>query len=71
VEPFPQGRDTVDTEAIRFRFWPPVPTDDAERWTCPCDEPTNDESGPGHWAWVVPVKPPPPPPRVVGAVVGR
>lgn len=38
-------------EKIRFRFWPPAPSDDVDHWTCPCDRPAFDgvEAGPGHW----------------------
>ena len=53
---YPDRQGAVDE--IRFRFWPPAPTDDVEHWTCPCERPPDDGGrfdAPGHWEIRVPV----------------
>lgn len=30
------------TKEIRFRFWPPIESDDAPPWDCPCGQPTGE-----------------------------
>jgi hypothetical protein len=56
IEPWPAGSKEPKTKEIRFRFWPPLESDDAPSWGCPCGEPMGETlDGPGHWEWVVPV----------------
>lgn len=61
VDRMAPDREDLDVVEIKFHFWPPVESDPVEHWTCPCGLPTNDEDGPGHWFFTVPVKPPPNP----------
>ncbi|MEV7971271.1 hypothetical protein AB0O34_35550 [Sphaerisporangium sp. NPDC088356] len=51
IEQKPRGARAIQTQEMRFRFWPPIAcVDDTTAWTCPCDGPTGeDTNGPGHW----------------------
>jgi hypothetical protein len=50
IRMFLDGKDGVQAEAVRIRFWPPVDVDPGERWACQCDRPLADQGGP-HWEW--------------------
>lgn len=56
VEKWPAGATQPKTEAVKFRFWPPIEGDDVDTWACPCSKPTGESlDGPGHWECTVPV----------------
>jgi hypothetical protein len=40
--------------SLNIRFWPPAPGDQGEQWICRCGL-NNDQAGPPHWEWNVPV----------------
>jgi hypothetical protein len=66
VEAFAPGQTEPKAEAIRFRFWPPVPGDGVDVWTCGCDEPELADGGVGHWTRTVQVVHPVPPAGAYG-----
>ena len=51
IERWPQGKSTIDTEEIVFRFWPPIEgADGAGLWACECGRPGGGSlAGDGHW----------------------
>ncbi|WP_157522672.1 hypothetical protein [Herbidospora cretacea] len=45
-----------NVKAVHLRFWPPLETDEAGAWVCPCGGPTGDNgTGQGHWEMILSV----------------
>lgn len=62
-EQWPPGSKQPVTKEIWIRFWPPLPGDGVDVWTCPCGKPTGESlEGEGHWEWRVKVTYDPPTP---------
>lgn len=57
IEKWPPGQTRLQTDEVRFQFWPPVAeVDDTDPWACSCDRPAAEQpGGSGHWEWRVPV----------------
>lgn len=50
VERWPRGKETLHTEEILFRFWPPEQRGGTAAWRCDCGAPVRvSEEGEGHW----------------------
>lgn len=51
VERWPSGKETLQTEEILFRFWPPPEREDGLAvWRCDCGRSVRvSEEGEGHW----------------------
>lgn len=66
IESIPKGETQLQTQEIRFQFWPHTGEGGANTWTCPCDRAADESHGQGHWEARVPVAFTPPKRTQVG-----